>query len=87
MSSDHLTTLLGNVLTLIVVVVSLYRQSRIKKTVEAVHEETKTANGLSVGKLLDNAEGRRILADIARDDRTVSEQHYVDEISTRGKKP
>jgi hypothetical protein len=84
MNVDDLTRLVTDILTLVVAAIVLLRTTRTKKTVDQVHDELKTANGLSVGKLADNAEGRRIVADIARIDRTSSEQRYVEGISTEG---
>jgi len=45
-----------------------------------VHREVKTMNGKTIAVLTDENEGRRIAADIAHDDRTASEQHYVDQL-------
>lgn len=84
MTVDDVTRLLTDILTLVVAALVLLRTARTKKAVEQVHEELKTANGLSIGRLADNTEGRRIEADIDRIDRTSSEQRYVEGISTEG---
>jgi hypothetical protein len=66
--------------TILQIVLTYRRDMRLNSKVEAVHGEVKTANGITMAVLSDRAEGRRIEADVAHDKRTISEQHYVDEL-------
>jgi hypothetical protein len=50
---------------------------RVETKVDRVHHEVQTANGKTLAKLADLAEGRRSEA-IAPEDRTASEQEHVD---------
>lgn len=74
----------GAVLTPITVfgctVLTLRGQGKLRAQVTDVKQQVETANGKSLGVLADSAEGRRILADVAKDDRTTSEQGYVDRL-------
>lgn len=50
---------------------------RTAARIEDVHSEVKTGNGRTIARLADLAEGRRVVADVAVDDRTIGEQHSV----------
>lgn len=68
---------LGAVLTPVALVVTSALTLRGQRE---IHREVKTANGKSLGVLAESTEGRRILADVAKVDRTTSEQGYVDRL-------
>jgi hypothetical protein len=57
---------------------------RAHEVVKEVKTEVKTANGITLAALSDRQEGRRIAADVPMDDRTSSEQHYVDRLDEGG---
>ena len=71
----------GNVTAVAALVTSLATLVATLRT----HREVKTANGLSIGKLTERAEGRRILADVLPADRTKSEQGYVEQLDVDGR--
>ena len=52
----------------------------VKGVVTDVKAEVHTANGIALGLLADRTEGRRVLADIPAEDRTASEQGYVERL-------
>lgn len=47
---------------------------------QEVKHEVKTSNGITIAALADLSEGRRIQADVPVEDRTISEQHYVNKV-------
>jgi hypothetical protein len=55
-------------------------QQYMSNQVADVHQEVKTANGLTIGALADIAQGKDIERNVAAEDRTLSEQHYVDKL-------
>lgn len=63
----------------------LRQQVSTREVVAEVHKEVKTANGISLAKLVEREEGRRIIADILKEDRSTSEQRYVDELEEGGR--
>lgn len=73
-------TLITGLALLVNAVVNAGRLRNLKSQVSSVHEEVKTANGITLAALADNAEGRRINADIPHDERTTAEQRYVDRV-------
>ena len=72
-----------SIIVALIGVVGLCLQGLIIVLAAGIKREVKTANGMSIGKLADNVEGRRILADITHDERTTSEQQYVDRLSEK----
>lgn len=52
----------------------------VSHAVTDVKAEVKTSNGIALGLLADRAEGRRVIADIPAEDRTASEQGYVERL-------
>lgn len=50
-----------------------------------VHRQVKTENGLSVGQLADRREAQRIMLDVRPEDRTASEQTYVEKYIAQGR--
>lgn len=55
----------------------------VESKVDEVHAEVKTANGITIAALSDRAEGRRVQEDITKEDRTTSEQGYVDRLAEK----
>lgn len=45
---------------------------------QGAQAELATINGQTVANIVESNEGRRVQADIPRDQRTLAEQHYVD---------
>lgn len=74
-------TLVAALATFVVAVTGLRNQARIRADVESVHTEVKTANGITMAALADRAEGRRVEDNVDIEDRTASEQHYVDRLN------
>lgn len=68
--------LISAITGLVVAIVTLLTLTRVNR----VHQEIKTTNGLTIAMLADRAEGRRIESDVAADDRTAAEQHYVTDL-------
>lgn len=87
---DNLASILTAVSLVIVAITGLYTAQTARRSlrtsqitaarVEEVHTEVKTSNGITMAVLADRGEGRRIEAEVAADDRTPSEQHYVDKL-------
>jgi len=50
-----------------------------------VYRQLRTGNGIPVGELAERQEGRRILRDIPKVDRSSSEQGYVDNLRAGGR--
>lgn len=71
-----LITALGSVLVALLMRL-VARVDTVEAKVEAVHAEVKTGNGLTIGQLVDNLEGRRAL-EIPVADRTPSEAVHVE---------
>lgn len=59
--------------------------ANVHAEVADVHTEVQTANGITLAALADRAEGRRITVDIPHDQRTTSEQGYVDNLDQGGR--
>ena len=89
-SSDDLTllgvlgTALSGVATLIIAVNTVWTK-KTQNNVEKIHDTTETTlgevvtvNGKTIGKLLDDAEGRRIVADVPTASRTSHDRRYVE---------
>lgn len=70
-------TALASLITAIALAISVVLNRR---AIRSVHDEVRTSNGLTLAALADRAEGRRIGQDIDPENRTKSEQHYVDEL-------
>lgn len=72
----------GTVITAVAVLVATIKAAKTAKEVKAdvsqVHDEVRTGNGITIAGLVDLAEGRRIRVEIKPEDRTKSEQAYVD---------
>ena len=89
-SGDDLTllgvlgTALSGVATLIIAVNTVWTK-KTQNNVEKIHDTTETTlgevvtvNGKTIGKLLDDAEGRRIVADVPTASRTSHDRRYVE---------
>ena len=89
-SGDDLTllgvlgTALSGVATLIIAVNTVWTK-KTQNNVEKIHDTTETtlgevitANGKSVGKLLDDTEGRRIASDVPAAAQTSHDRRYVE---------
>lgn len=50
-----------------------------------IRRQVKTENGLSVGQLADRREAQRIMLEIRPEDRTASEQAYVEKLIAQGR--
>lgn len=83
---DVLTSGLGTTIAQSVVgaVGQLIEQARadLADKVAEVKADTNTTNGMTMGALADQAEGRRVRDDVAEGDRTTAGQSYVDRITS-----
>lgn len=67
---------------LVASVATLLTAVAVLRKVEGVQREVKTLNGLTIGNLADRAEGRRIEADVAPEDRTIEQARYADNLAS-----
>lgn len=70
---------------LLSVVVTIRGQRKLIEKTDQVHAEVKTSNGITMAALADRTEGRRIQSEVPKDDRTASEQGYVDTLHEGGR--
>jgi hypothetical protein len=89
-SGDDLTllgvlgTALSGVATLIIAINTVWTK-KMQNDVQKIHDTTETTlgevvtvNGKTIGKLLDDAEGRRIVADVPTASQTSHDRKYVE---------
>lgn len=84
MTLASLVSDVSSVITAITALVVAVVAGKAKRTVDQVHTEVKTQNGLTIAALADRQEGRRIQTDVPHQDRTASEQHYVEGLDRGG---
>jgi hypothetical protein len=70
----------SSLLTAVTALVTRHGQIKTQEKLEVVHQEVKTANGIALGALADRVEGRDISRNVPVEDRTTTEQHYVDKL-------
>lgn len=60
------------------------RVKRIEDGLAAIARDVRTQNGILLGDLVERTEGRRIIEEVPKADRTSSEQGYVDRLADGG---